>query len=47
MLLATASGMAIRFNEEDARLMGRSAAGVKGIELEEGDEVIGMAACRW
>jgi DNA gyrase subunit A len=42
ILLATASGMAIRFGEEDARLMGRSAAGVKGIELEEGDEVIGM-----
>ncbi len=42
ILLATASGMAIRFSEEDARLMGRSAAGVKGIELEEGDEVIGV-----
>lgn len=42
ILLATASGMAIRFGEEDARLMGRAAAGVKGIELEEGDEVIGM-----
>lgn len=42
ILLATASGQAIRFNEEDARLMGRSAAGVKGIELEEGDAVIGM-----
>jgi DNA gyrase/topoisomerase IV subunit A len=36
------SGMAIRFNEEDARLMGRSAAGVKGIELDEGDQVIGV-----
>jgi DNA gyrase subunit A len=42
ILLATASGMAIRFSEEDARLMGRSAAGVKGIELEDGDEVIGV-----
>lgn len=42
ILLATASGMAIRFGEEDARLMGRSAAGVKGIELEEGDQVIGV-----
>jgi DNA gyrase subunit A len=44
ILLATANGMAIRFNEEDARLMGRAAAGVKGIELEEGDHVIGVIA---
>lgn len=44
ILLATAEGMAIRFNEQDARLMGRSAAGVKGIELEDGDEVIGVVA---
>lgn len=44
ILLATANGMAIRFNEQDARLMGRSAAGVKGIELEDGDEVIGVVA---
>lgn len=42
LLLATANGMAIRFNEQDARLMGRSAAGVRGIELEDGDEVIGV-----
>ncbi len=42
IMLVTASGSAIRFAEEDARLMGRSAAGVKGIELEEGDEVVGV-----
>jgi DNA gyrase subunit A len=42
ILLATADGQAIRFNEQDARLMGRSAAGVKGIELDEGNQVIGM-----
>jgi DNA gyrase subunit A len=42
ILIATANGMAIRFNEQDARLMGRSAAGVKGIELEDGDEVVGV-----
>jgi DNA gyrase subunit A len=42
LLLATASGQAIRFNEQDARDMGRAAAGVKGIELAEGDEVIGV-----
>jgi DNA gyrase subunit A len=44
IMLITAMGQAIRFNEEDARLMGRSAAGVKGIELAEGDEVIGVVA---
>ena len=41
-LLATASGMAIRFDENDARVMGRSAAGVKGIELADDDEVVGL-----
>ncbi|HVU62705.1 MAG TPA: DNA gyrase C-terminal beta-propeller domain-containing protein, partial [Phycisphaerales bacterium] len=41
VLLATAGGMSIRFDESDARVMGRPAAGVKGIELAEGDEVIG------
>jgi DNA gyrase subunit A len=44
VMLVTADGMAIRFPEQDARLMGRSAAGVKGIELESGDEVIGALA---
>jgi DNA gyrase subunit A len=33
LLLVTSGGMAIRFNEQDVRLMGRSAAGVKGIAL--------------
>ncbi|CAG0977233.1 DNA gyrase subunit A [Phycisphaerales bacterium] len=46
LLLATASGMAIRFNEQDARDMGRAAAGVKGIDLAEGDEVIGVVPIR-
>ncbi|QOJ00444.1 MAG: DNA gyrase subunit A [Phycisphaeraceae bacterium] len=44
IMLVTAQGMAIRFNEDDARLMGRSAAGVKGIDLVEGDEVISVVA---
>lgn len=44
LLLATADGMAIRFNEQDARDMGRSAAGVKGIDLGDGDQVIGVVA---
>ncbi|HZW11351.1 MAG TPA: DNA gyrase subunit A [Phycisphaerales bacterium] len=41
VILVTAGGSAIRFNEQDARLMGRNAAGVKGIELGEADRVIG------
>jgi DNA gyrase subunit A len=45
VLLATASGKAIRFDENDARVMGRAAAGVKGIELAEGDEVVGVVRC--
>ncbi len=42
MLLGTKQGITIRFKEEDVRPMGRTAHGVKGITLEEGDEVIGM-----
>ncbi|MFO0830097.1 MAG: DNA gyrase subunit A [Phycisphaerales bacterium] len=45
VLLASASGKAIRFEENDARVMGRAAAGVKGIELVEGDEVVGLVRC--
>jgi DNA gyrase subunit A len=45
ILIATADGMAIRFNEKDVRPMGRVAAGVRGIRLSEGDSVIGMEAC--
>ncbi len=40
LLLSTAQGMAIRFEESDARAMGRTAYGVKGISLEAGDEVV-------
>jgi DNA gyrase subunit A len=39
-MIATKLGMIIRFSEEEVRPMGRAAAGVKGIEVEEGDEVI-------
>lgn len=42
IILTTKSGMAIRFKEKDIRPMGRSAAGVKGIRLKKGDEVVGM-----
>ena len=41
-LLGTTSGMAIRFEENDARAMGRSASGVKGIDLAAGDRVVGL-----
>jgi DNA gyrase subunit A len=42
VFIGTASGRAIRFNEEDVRPMGRGAAGVKGITLRPGDEVVEM-----
>ncbi len=41
ILLATAQGMAICFNENDVRPMGRDAAGVRGIMLTNGDYVVG------
>ena len=41
ILLATRDGFAICFNESDVRVMGRDAAGVKGITLLDGDEVVG------
>ena len=42
ILVATRGGMSIRFNENDCRPIGRTARGVKAIELKEDDEVIGM-----
>ena len=42
VILSTRSGMAIRFDESDVRPMGRPAHGVKGITLDEQDEVVGM-----
>ncbi|RME78227.1 DNA gyrase subunit A [Candidatus Woesearchaeota archaeon] len=42
IILATAHGMAIRFEENAVRAMGRSAAGVRGITLKGDDYVIGM-----
>ncbi len=46
ILVATRCGMSIRFNENDCRPIGRTARGVKAIELKEGDEVIGMCVIR-
>lgn len=42
IVLGTRNGMSIRFEEADARAMGRSAVGVWGIRLDEGDEVCDM-----
>ena len=42
IVIGTKFGKAIRFNETNVRPMGRTAAGVKGIALEKGDEAIGM-----
>ena len=42
VILATRNGLAIRFRESDARVMGRVAEGVRGIRLAEGDRVVGM-----
>lgn len=46
LLVGTRKGMAICFDENDARVVGRPARGVKALTLAEGDEVIGMAVCR-
>lgn len=42
ILIAGHEGRCVRFNEEDARAIGRVAAGVRGITIEDSDEVIGM-----
>ena len=46
IVLATSHGMSIRFSEKNAREMGRATAGVRGIQLEKGDRVIGMVVVR-
>lgn len=45
IMLATRKGMSIRFGETDARPIGRVSQGVKGIDLEDDDYVIGMEVC--
>ncbi len=42
VIISTSQGQAIRFNEKDARPMGRVSRGVRGIRLRPGDHVIGM-----
>jgi DNA gyrase subunit A len=46
IVLATRHGLSIRFHEQDARDMGRDTTGVKGIELGEKDQVIGMVVIK-
>jgi DNA gyrase subunit A len=46
LVLVSRSGYAIRFAESDARPMGRTAAGVRGMRLDAGDEVLAMAPAR-
>ncbi|TWT45975.1 DNA gyrase subunit A [Phycisphaerae bacterium RAS1] len=43
IVVGTRMGMACRFKEDEVRPMGRTARGVRGIELEEGDKVVDMA----
>ena len=46
VFIGSRGGMAIRFAEADVRAMGRTAAGVRGISLREGDEVVAMTVVR-
>ena len=46
LIVATRNGLAIRFNESDARSMGRTARGVRCIKLSEGDTVVGVGLLR-
>ena len=46
VIVATKGGVAIRFNENDVRPMGRLARGVKALDLRDGDEVVGMSVVR-
>ncbi len=42
VIISTSAGQAVRFNEKDARPMGRSARGVRGVRLRPSDRVVGM-----
>ncbi|MBQ8763415.1 MAG: DNA gyrase subunit A [Clostridia bacterium] len=42
LIIATKKGMSISFREDDARVIGRTARGVKALKLKEGDCVVGM-----
>jgi DNA gyrase subunit A len=46
IVLATSEGMSIRFSEKDVREMGRTATGVRGLQLGKDDRVISMVVVR-
>jgi len=46
IILAKKGGRAVRFSEKDVRPMGRTAAGVRGVKVEPGDEVVGMVVVK-
>lgn len=46
LLIATHGGLAIKFHEKDARVIGRTSRGVKGITLKKGDYVVNMVIAR-
>jgi DNA gyrase subunit A len=46
IVMASHFGMSIRFDEKNVRAMGRTAAGVRGMNLREGDRVVGVAIVR-
>lgn len=46
ILLAVRSGLAIRFNEQKVRSVGRNASGVRGIKIGPDDEVVGMVCTK-
>jgi len=45
IMIAGRDGRCVRFNEEDARTLGRTSMGVRGINLAEGDVVVGAISC--
>ena len=45
-VIATRGGNAVKFNESDVRVMGRSAGGVRGVRLGADDYVVGMCGCK-
>jgi len=45
VILCTSGGKAIRFHEEEVRAMGRDAAGVRGVKLDDGQELIALIVC--
>ena len=46
ILMISRLGQAIRFTEDEVRSMGRAAAGVRGMKLRTGDEVVSLDTCR-